>query len=100
MNIVNCNVFSLSLVFPLQDYEMVVVVDVISKFIIQMKTDEQHFLWYRQCLLKNKVVLASLSVNEILNHNNSHERQRAAIFVDLFIMPNTVEQASEFVSET
>ena len=47
MNIVNCNVFSLSLVFHLQDYEMVVVADVISKFIIQMKADEQHFLWYR-----------------------------------------------------
>ena len=30
--------------FPLQDYEMVVVVDVISKFIIQMKADKQHFV--------------------------------------------------------
>ena len=39
--------FPWPLVFPLQDYEMVVVVDVISKFIIQMKADEQHFLWYR-----------------------------------------------------
>lgn len=47
------------------------------------------------------MVLASLSANEIiLNRDNSDERQRAAIFVVLFIMPNTVEQASEFVRET